>query len=112
MGHVSHRCGNLSTAEDAVYPLPVAAEGRYRIHVKTPFAPWPREKMSGRAAYRIETAEGDRTVLMDHYLQQGRWRALGEFTLKPGARLRIVPRESTVAGVLYADGVALEPLDR
>ena len=112
VGHVSHRCGALSTAEDAVYPLPVAAAGRYRIHVKTPFAPWPREKMSGRAAYRVETAEGDRTVLLDHYLQQGRWRAIGEFTLKPGARLRIVPRESTVAGTLYADGVALEPLDR
>ena len=112
VGHVSHRCGARSTAEDAVYPLPVAAAGRYRIHVKTPFDPWPREKMSGRAAYRVETAEGDRTVLLDHYLQQGRWRALGEFTLKPGARLRIVPRESTVAGVLYADGVALEPLDR
>ena len=112
VGHVSHHCGKLSTAEDAVYPLPVIAEGRYRIHVKTPFSPWPREKMSGRAAYRVEAADGDRTVLMDHYLQQGRWRALGEFTLKPGARLRIVPRESTVAGVLYADGVALEPLDR
>ena len=65
--------------------------------------------MSGKAAYRIETADGSKTVLVDHYLHQGRWYSIGEFTLKPGARLTIVPRESTVKGVLFADGIAIEP---
>ena len=89
----------------------MAAPGRYRIYAKTPFAPWPREKMHGKAAYRIETAEGDQTVLVDHYLHQGRWQAIGTFPLKPGAKLAIVPRASTVAGTLFADGIAIEPQD-
>ena len=67
--------------------------------------------MSGQAAYRIETAEGNKTVLADHYLHQGRWYSIGEFTLKPGDKLVIVPRESTVKGTLFADGIAIEPLD-
>ena len=110
-GHRSHCCGAPAKADEAVYPLPVAAPGRYRIYAKTPFAPWPREKMNGKAAYRIETAEGDQTVLVDHYLHQGRWRAIGTFPLKSGAKLAIVPRASTVAGTLFADGIAIEPLD-
>ena len=109
-GHLSHSCGNLSKAGEAVYPLPVETAGRYRIYAKTPFSPWPREKMSGKAAYRIETTEGSKTVLVDHYLHQGRWYAIGEFSLKPGAKLAIVPKDSTVAGTLFADGIALEPL--
>ena len=111
-GHRSHCCGNMSKADEVAYPLPVAVPGRYRIHAKTPFSPWPRETMSGKAAYRIETADGSKTVLVDHYLHQGRWYSIGEFTLKPGARLTIVPRESTVKGVLFADGIAIEPLSK
>ena len=110
-GHQSHCCGNLSKTDEAVYPLPVAVPGRYRIHAKTPFAPWPREKMHGKAAYRIETVDGDQTVLVDHYLHQGRWQAIGTFSLKLSAKLAIVPRASTVAGTLFADGIAIEPLD-
>ena len=112
VGHRSHCCGNMSKADEVAYPLPVAVPGRYRIHAKTPFSPWPRETMSGKAAYRIETADGSKTVLVDHYLHQGRWYSIGEFTLKPGARLTIVPRESTVKGVLFADGIAIEPLSK
>jgi hypothetical protein len=111
-GNRSHCCGKLAMADEAVYPLPVAAAGRYRIYAKTPFAPWPREKMYGKAAYRVETAEGDQTVLVDHYLHQGHWRAIGEFSLKPGAKLAIAPRASTVAGTLFADGIAIEPLEK
>ena len=110
-GNISHCCSDLADAEEAIYPLPVDRAGRYRIHVKTPFSPWPREKMKGRAAYRIETGEDVRTVLADHHRYQGRWCAIGEFALKPGARLMIVPRESTVAACLFADGVAIEPLE-
>ena len=110
-GHRSHCCGNMSKAGEVLYPLPVAKPGRYRIRAKTPFSPWPRENMSGKAAYRIETAEGNKTVLVDHYLHQGRWHSIGEFKLKPGDKLVIVPRESTVKGTLFADGIAVEPLD-
>ena len=109
-GQQSHCCSKPSTAEEAVYPLPVAAPGRYRIHAKTPFAPWTRESRRGKAAYRIESEGTHETVLVDHYLHQGRWYSVGEFMLKPGARLFIVPKESKVAGDLFADGIAIEPL--
>lgn len=109
-GNVSHCCGNSANAEDAVYVLPVRSAGRYRIHAKTPFDPWPREEKHGKVAYRIETGKGSRTVFADHYLHQGRWFAIGEFDLKPGARLSIVPRESTAASGIFADGIAIEPV--
>ena len=109
VGHNSHCCTKLAVAGEAVYPLPVDKAGRYRIHAKTPFSPWTRESRRGKVAYRIESDGAGETVLVEHYLHQGRWYPVGEFMLKPGARLSIVPKESTAAGEVFADGIAIEP---
>ena len=109
-GDKTHYCYHPETAEEATYPLPVPAKGVYRIYAKTPFVPWPREKMHGQIAYRVETCDGSRLVLFDHYLQQGRWREIGVFPLRPGATLIISPKESKAAGTLFADGIAIEPI--
>ena len=94
------------------YPLLVEKGGKF-------FARWSRDEALMRSRNRsilerpdrIETVDGDHTVLVDHYLHQGRWRAIGTFPLKTGAKLAIVPRASTVAGTLFADGIAIEPVD-
>ena len=106
-GEYAH-CG-YAKSETASYRLPVESKGRYRIHLRVPFEPWPRERMSGDVAYRIRTADGVKSVKYPIHVGQGAWHPLGEFVLDENAVLEIVPSEST-ASVIYADAFALERL--
>ena len=97
-------------AEPAVYPLPVAKKGRYCLYAKSPFQPWPMDKAVGEAAFEIASEGKVTEILFNQYLDQGSWRAVGDFDLAPGATLTIMPAKSTARGDLFADGFALEPL--
>ena len=97
-------------AEPAVYPLPVAKKGRYRLHAKSPFQPWPVDTATGSAAFEIASEGKVTEIQFNQYLDQGTWRAVGDFDLAPGATLTIVPAKSTAKSDLFADGFALEPL--
>lgn len=111
LGEKAHVAESPRDAEPAVYPLPVAKKGVYRLYAKTPFSPWPADKATGEVAYEIASKGVKHEVLFPHYLEQGLWRAVGEYDLAPGATLTIVPAKSTVASALYADGFALEPVN-
>ncbi len=108
-GHKTHLAVEPKKAEKAVYPLPVAKKGSYRLYAKVPFDPWPVDTATGEAAFEITSENKTTTVLFNQYLDQGTWRRVGDYELAPGATLTIVPAKSTAAGKLFADGFALEP---
>ena len=100
--------GNRKSGK-AVYELPVEKEGKYRLHLRVPFEPWPREKMRGDVVYRVKTAAGESKVKYPIHVGQGLWHVLGEFDLAPGATLEILPGEST-NDMIFADAFAVEPV--
>ena len=94
----------------AVYPLPVAKKGRYRLYAKSPFQPWPENAATGSAAFEIRSEDKVTEILFNQYLDQGAWRTVGDFDLAPDATLTIVPAKSTAKGDHFADGFAVESL--
>ena len=111
-GQVGNRSSVIRSAlaadAKAVYLLPVAASGHYRLKGKTPWH-WGTEKY-GLGDVRIELSSGGRTIDLtwNQAAGNGDWVDLGEFDLQPGAKLEVLPAQST-AKTVYADGFALVP---
>ena len=98
-------------AEEAVYPLDVAAAGRYTVYAKVPYEPWPRETAKGDAAYEIRSGGRVSKATCPIHIGMGEWHSLGVFALEPGAKLAVVPAASTTTR-LYADGFAVAPAEQ
>ena len=88
---------------DAVYPLPVAAKGRYALMGRCPYL----HNANVDSETIMEITSGGRAVrfTVNQAVGMGAWRQIGEFDLESGATLRIIPSESH--GVVIADGFAL-----
>ena len=93
-------------AEVAVYPLPVAAKGRYVLMGRTPYVYYAAP--GSETALVVESEGARRELVFDQGVGTGTWRRIGEFELAPGATLTIVPAKSK--GFIIADGFALVPV--
>ena len=92
-------------AEDAVFPLPVAKAGRYRLMRNLPYLAW--EPVDGDTVAEIETDGRTETIRFPALEHVGGWSAIGTFDLKPGSRLHLMPSRSR--GAVYADAFAVVP---
>jgi hypothetical protein len=97
----------VNGAKKAVYPLPVVAEGRYRLYGKVPYR-W--NVVSGSStAIIVRSGEKDVPLKWNQTLKMGEWIELGEFELAPGSTLTVDPSAST--GTVIADGFAVVPAE-
>ena len=90
---------------DAVYPLPVAAKGRYVLMQRIPYQ--HSANVDSLTAMEIVSEEKTQAFSFNQAIGTGSWQRVGVFDLAPGATLRILPSKSY--GVVIADGFALVP---
>jgi len=95
-------------SETAVYPLPVAKAGRYRLYGRIPYD-WEYKDCSSVAIVTVDSDGRETAFRWQQQLNTGRWNALGEVDLAPGATLMVKAEEWKKNIVL--DGFALEPLE-
>ena len=91
--------------EDAVYPLPVKAKGRYTLMWRIPYL--HTVNMNSCTVAEVSSGGETKRFTFNQAIGCGEWREVGEFDLAPGATLRIIPSESY--GVVVADGFAIVP---
>ena len=90
---------------EAVYPLPVAAKGRYVLMGRIPYM--YSANMDSRTMMEIESGGETVEFAVNQAVGSGSWQRLGVFDLVPGATLKI--RLDKSYGVVIADGFALVP---
>ena len=90
----------------AVYPLPVKEPGRYRLRFRVPRR-LQRERTSIVAAL-VESAGSGTKVSWDTSICSGEWNLIGEYDLVPGAKLVLLPSEST--GEFMTDAYSVEKI--
>jgi len=90
---------------DVVYPLPVAAKGRYELMQRIPYL--HSANVDSLTAMEIVSEGKSQTITFNQAIGTGSWQRVGVFDLAPGATLRILPAKSH--GVVIADGFALVP---
>jgi hypothetical protein len=97
----------VNGAKKAVYPLPVAAKGKFRLYGRVPYR-WNIVSGSSTAII-VKSAEKEIPLKWNQTLRMGEWIDLGEFELTPGATLTVDPAAST--GTVIADGFAIMPAE-
>ena len=93
---------------DVVYPLPVKAAGRYTLMGRTPYM--HSVQMDSRTTMEISSGGKTTEFVVNQAVGSGTWQRIGEFSLTPGATLKILPAKSY--GTVVADGFALVPVER
>ena len=94
-----------------VYPLPVKKSGRYRLYGNVPYE-WGFQDCRVIAELKVTSGGQETALSWNQAVNTGRWNAIGEVTLEPGARLTLKPGAfSEKRKAVVADGYALEPLD-
>ena len=95
-------------AKNAVYPLPAAVQGRYRLYGKVPYL-W---NVIGESSTAITVKSGNagKSFTWNQTVRMGEWINLGEFELAPGATLTIDPAASS--GTVIADAFAVVPVSK
>ena len=116
VGQWTHIAVSEDGADPAVYPLPVPRRGRYALMMNLPYDPWYPERDGDKESSKpIETAfeltSGGKTVRFRvcQAARIGGWSELGEYELEPGAKLKIIPKESDLFWAPHADAFAIIP---
>lgn len=97
------------TGGSVVYRLPVARAGRYRLYGKVPYD-WTIKQCNRIAEIKVTSNGQAKTLSWNQSLQTGRWLAIAELELAPGATLELAPSKKKDV-TITADGYALEPLN-
>jgi len=105
-GDIAHTsCGWKSCY--AVYPLPVARPGRYRLYGRIPYT-WEYKECVSIADVTVSYGGRDVTFAWRQQINTGRWNPIGEVEVGPGAKL--VVKAQDWKNDIVLDGFALEPL--
>lgn len=111
VGNACHTCLSDGGGDvRAVYPLPVARPGRYRLMGNTPWC-WGTERYGlGEVVLKVVSGVHTNSVVWNQAAGNGDWVDLGVLELRCGATLTVLPGESR-ARTVFADGFALVPND-
>ena len=91
----------------AAYPLPVEKPGRYRLYGRIPYD-WGYRDCASVASVTVSYEGRETSFQWRQQVNTGRWNAIGEVELGPGARL--VVKAADWRNDIVVDGFALEPL--
>ena len=106
LGDIAHTsCGWKSCY--AVYPLPVAKPGRYRLYGRIPYN-WEYKDCVSVADVTVSYGGRDVTFSWRQQINTGRWNPIGEVDIGPGVKL--VVKAQDWKNDIVLDGFALEPL--